>query len=163
MGKRWLLIGFLAAGIAGAQTEKGYITDRKIEPGMFNQLVRLLEQEMQPGGRFEFVSEAERAAVERELTLMGGVLQGHETLASLAEEDKIALINAQERANAILTQRDGERLICERRKLVGSNMRQSVCETYAERQARIRGSRDHANKLNRRIQQCNEAGVCVSG
>jgi hypothetical protein len=163
MSKRWLLVALLATGIAGAQTEKGYITDRKIEPGMFNQLVRTLEQEMGPGGRFEFVSDAERSAVTHELSVMGGLLQGHETLATLREDDKISLINAQERANAILTQRDGERLICERRKLVGSNMRQSVCETYAERQARVRGSRDRANKLNRRVQQCNESGICVSG
>lgn len=163
MKMRWLLIGLLATGMAGAQTEKGYITKRKIEPGMFNQMVRALEQEMQPGGRFEYVTDVERSTVQQELSLMGGLLEGHDSLASLREEDKIKLLNAQERANAILTQRDGERLICERRKLVGSNMRQSVCETYAERQARIRGSRDDANRLNRRIQQCNEQGVCVSG
>ena len=46
---------------------------------------------------------------------------------------------------------------------MGSNRRDTVCETYAEQQSRSRNARFRADELNRRVQQCDENGRCTSG
>jgi hypothetical protein len=146
-----------------ALAAEGYITRRKIEPAMFPQLAEVLQREMQTGGRFEFVTANERGEVEAALESMRGLLAGKSTIEQLNDDEKVALINAQERANAILTRRDGERLVCERRRVVGSNLRQNMCETYAERRHRVQGTRERARQLQKNVQICDDSGRCVSG
>jgi hypothetical protein len=158
-----LVLPLLFAAGSAAAADDGYISGRKLAPTEFPQLAATLGREMDGGGRFEFVTAAERTAVESALAEMARLLAGHERLDTLSDAERIALHNAQERANAILTRRDGERVVCERRKTVGSNMRQLVCETYAEQQFRTRGARDRARNLNKRIQVCNDEGVCING
>jgi Arc/MetJ-type ribon-helix-helix transcriptional regulator len=114
---------------------------RKLQPQQFDQLVALIEQEMDAGGRYEYVSDAERAAVRRALDDMARLLEGVESIAALREEQRVALLNAQERVNALLTKRDGERLICSHRRRIGTHMRETTCETYAEQMARVKGTR----------------------
>lgn len=163
MANRLLVLLFvLSTGVAVAADE-GYISGRKLAPAEFPQLVQALGREMDAGGRFEFVTDGERASVEAALAEIGRLLAGHDRIESLPDAERIAVHNAQERANAVLTRRDGERVICDRRKVVGSNMRQLVCETYAEQQFRTRGSRDRARELNKRIQVCGDNGVCING
>jgi hypothetical protein len=159
----FVLLFLLLLSAAAAAAEDGYISGRKLAPAEFPQLVEALGREMDAGGRFEFVTDGERAGVESALAEIGRLLVGHDSIESLPDADRIAVLNAQERANAILARRDGERVICERRKVVGSNMRQLVCETYAEQQFRSRGSRDRARELNKRIQVCGDDGVCING
>jgi hypothetical protein len=146
-----------------ANAPEPYIDQAKVEPAAFPRLVQTLTAEMQPGGRFEELSPAERAAVERELELIGRRLAGHDSIATLDEAGRLEVFNAQERANAILAQRDGQRLICERRARIGSNRREIYCESVAERRARSEDSRRKARELDRRVQQCDDSGRCVSG
>jgi hypothetical protein len=135
----------------------------KLAPREFPLVAGWIEDEMQPGGRFEHVTRRERDAVAADLARMQGVLSGVAGIEALDEATRVDLLNAQERINAVLARRDGERLICERRARLGSNRRETWCETYAERQARIRGTRERANELNRRVQQCDDNGRCTSG
>lgn len=58
--------------------------------------------------------------------------------------------NAQASANAILGLRDGNRMVCERRKRTGSNRTELHCERYAERMERARGDRKVIDDLTRR-------------
>lgn len=157
-----LLVLFLGA-CGAASAGETYVTKKKIEPAHFDALVETLDGEMRAGGRFEHVSLAERARIHAAVSRMRQVLHGRQSIDELREHERVAVFNAQEEINGILTRRDGERLVCERRPLPGSHRKETVCETYAERMARQRGSRQRANELNRRIQQCNESGVCVSG
>ena len=157
-----MLVLFLGA-CGAASAGETYVTKKKIEPAHFDALVDTLDGEMRAGGRFEHVSLTERASIDAALGRMRKVLGGKQSISELRDHERVAVFNAQEEINGILTRRDGERLVCERRPLPGSHRKETVCETYAERMARQRGSRDKANELNRRIQQCNAAGVCVSG
>ena len=135
----------------------------KIAPAEFPAVADWIAGEMAPAGRFEHVTAREREAVERDLDQIRAVLAGVERIEDLDESTRVGLLNAQERINAVLTRRDGERLVCERRARLGSNRRETWCETYAEQQDRIRNTRERTDRLNRRIQQCDDNGRCVSG
>jgi hypothetical protein len=158
-----LALASLAATVHAANAPEPYIEPSKVEPANFPRLVATLTGEMQPGGRFEELSPTERAAVERELALIGRRLEGHASIDTLDEAARIEVFNAQERANAILARRDGQRLVCERRARIGSNRRELYCETVAERRARSDDSKRRARELDRRVQQCDDSGRCVSG
>ncbi len=153
----------LAAGSLPVFADADYVTRRKIEPARFDEFVGVLTTELRAGGRFEYVTVAERDRIDAALARMDRVLEGKRTIAELDEREKVAVFNAQEEINAILTKRDSERLVCQRRETVGSHRKETVCETYGEKMARSRGSRERANELNRRIQQCDADGRCRSG
>lgn len=137
----------LAIGATPAQAGTSARVDaRKVEPSLFPQLVEVIEQEMGEGGRYEYVSESERAAVRRNLATMANLLDGRRVLDELNEDQLVQLMNAQERANAILGNRDSERLVCERRKTIGTHRRDVHCETYGQRMARIQGTHKTARR-----------------
>lgn len=146
----------LLAYCAAAAADAGYVTRGKIEPARFAELATALESEMRSGGRFEYVTLAERARIDAALQRMGDALHGKQALGELSERERVAVFNAQEEINGILARRDGERLVCAHREVVGSHRKLTVCETYAERMARIKGSRQRADELNRRVQTCRE-------
>ena len=146
--------------LAGAASAKdGYVTKKKIEPASFSQLEALLQEEMDVGGRFAYVEAGERTTINTSLARMRDLLAGKRTLAELDEDERVAVFNAQAQINAILTRRDGERMICERRAMVGSHRKETVCETYADKMARIKDSRDTMDGLNKRVQACRELTV----
>ena len=151
-----LLAAALAASSGALAADAPYLTRTKIEPAQFEQLVALLEREMGTGGRFEWIEPAERAEVEAALARMRERLRGRTSLTALGEDERIAVFNDQEAVNAILTRRDSERRVCERRMLVGSHRKETVCETYGQRMARIKGSRERMEELNHRVQRCRE-------
>jgi hypothetical protein len=139
---------------AFAATQPGaepFISEAKLQPSEFDAFAAELRSEMDPPGRFEWVKEDERIKVLKALDEMGRILEGHASVAELRETDKVALINAQEVANAILTKRDKERLICERRKIVGSQMPQSVCETYGEKMMRTADAKKRYREMEQVI------------
>jgi hypothetical protein len=126
------------------------IPNERIEPKAFPEFAQSIKTQMEPGQRFEFVTEKERITVERSLDDMVRILAGHESLGELKEEDKIKLINAQSQANAILNHRDRDRLICERRILVGSHFPETVCETYGEKVTRTEAARKRVREMEQR-------------
>jgi hypothetical protein len=91
-----------------------------------------IRDEIKPGGRYEFLKEADRLKVEARLSTIEDVLQKHADQNGLNSNDKLALINAQEEVNSILNHNDANRLICESRAPVGSNLPVKTCRTYGE-------------------------------
>jgi hypothetical protein len=91
-----------------------------------------IRQEMKPGGRFEYVTAQERHEVDRQLDTIKALLEKRAG-ERLSENDQLDLLAAQETANAILTQRDGRRLICDYTAPTGSNRKVKQCITYADR------------------------------
>ncbi|HWU52899.1 MAG TPA: hypothetical protein VN153_08795 [Tahibacter sp.] len=100
-----------------------------------------IRQEMKAGGRFEYVNAAERRQVEEQLDAIAAVLRKRAG-AKLDDDDQLEIYAAQETANAILTQRDGRRMICEYSAPTGSNRKVKQCVTYADRM------RAHAESRN---------------
>ena len=145
-----VLLCAVPCAFAGRKDEP-IIPPEKLRPADFDAFAARLRGEMDPPGRFMWVTEEERVKVLKALDEMGRILEGHDNVAELRETDKVALINAQEVANAILTKRDKERLICERRKIVGSQMPQSVCETYGEKMMRTAEARKRYREMEQVI------------
>ena len=153
MRPMWLfaLLVLAPAALAAKKDEEAIIPVERLQPAQFDAFVATLRGEMDPPGRFQWVTPAERTKVLKALDEMGRILEGHESLAELRETDKVALLNAQEVANAILTMRDKDRLICERRVLVGSHFPQSVCETYGEKMTRTEDARKRVREMEQVI------------
>jgi hypothetical protein len=166
MARMPLFAALIALCGAAVAADAGFVTRKKIDPSQFASLTAALEAEMRTGGRFEYVTPPERERIDAALQRMGSMLHGKRELGELSERERVAVFNAQEEINGILTKRDGERLICANKQMVGSHRKLTVCETYAERMTRIKGSREQADDLNKRVQACREIttrGVQNSG
>ena len=91
-----------------------------------------IRAEMKPGGRYEFLKNDERARIDARMATMEAVLQKHADQNDLSTNDKITLVNAQEEVNSILKHNDANRLVCESRAPIGSNLPVKTCRTYGE-------------------------------
>jgi hypothetical protein len=91
-----------------------------------------IRDQLRPGGRYEFVKNDDRAKIDARLATMEGILVRHASQNDLSGNDKIAMLNAQEEINGILRHNDTNRLICESRPPMGSNLPIKTCRTYGE-------------------------------
>ena len=98
----------------------------------FEQDSARIRKEMQPGGKYGYISNSERSRVEARLGDMQKLLSEHPNAADLGPSDKVALFNAQEEINGILDHNDNNRLVCEHTLPVGSHIPVTTCHTYAE-------------------------------
>ncbi len=126
----------------------GAMAAEKLDPALqavtkekFDDQAAAIRQQMKPGGRWEFVDSDERASVNSRLDEIASVLAAA-TADELSREQKAKVLQAQEDVNAILTKKDGRRLICQQVAPTGSNRKQKQCSTFAERERQRRDSRD---------------------
>lgn len=117
----------------------------------FAQQIEQIRSEIKPGGRYEFINDAENHQITVSIDQINAILSKHGDSSPLSQTEKIAIYNAQEEINAILKRRDGERLICENVQQIGSHKRQVVCQTYADQERKKQQDRDTI----RRIQSSN--------
>ena len=106
----------------------------------FDDQAQAIRQQMEEGGRYEFVSQAERVQVEQGLTRVADILARHDDPQAFTDKDKRELVQAQENVNAILTHNDGRRVICERRAPTGSRLGKDYCRTFAEQERERRAT-----------------------
>jgi hypothetical protein len=121
----------LTPGLGQAKESSLPIVDAERQERFADQAAAI-RQEMKPGGRFEYVTGQERNEVERQLDTIAALLEKRAGN-RLGDNDQLDLLAAQETANAILTQRDGRRLICDWTAPTGSNRKIKQCITYADR------------------------------
>lgn len=114
-----------------------------------------IRAEMLPGKRYADLKQRELNYVNELLQRIHGVLQTHGPVPRMAQEQRIGLLNLQERVNAVLTGNEANRMLCEWTRVAGSQRRQQICMTSAERE-RIR-ARDREMFLQR-VQQGRVAG-----
>jgi hypothetical protein len=108
--------------------------------------------DMEPNGRYEFISPDGRTRVESDLDAMTALLQKSHSVSEMAPADKVTLLNLQENLNGILTKSDSNRLVCERNAPLGSHIQGTSCQTYGQVERRRRESQkymdDHATDAN---------------
>ncbi|GMV31230.1 MAG: hypothetical protein AMXMBFR59_33550 [Rhodanobacteraceae bacterium] len=133
----------------GLALSMGALAAEKLDPALqavtkekFDDQAAAIRQQMKPGGRWEFVDSEERSRVNSRLDEIASLLASSASADELSREDKGKLLEAQEDVNAILTKKDGRRLICQQVAPTGSNRKQKQCSTYAERERQRRDSRD---------------------
>jgi len=111
----------------------------------FNAEAANIREQMHSGGLYGYIKSADRARVETRLDQMQKLLQTHATEGDLPRADKIALVNAQEEVNGILRHNDVNRLVCESRAPVGSNIPVTTCRTFGEMEDQRREAQKSVN------------------
>lgn len=135
-----LFVAALTPSMAGKDDTSRFVDIDKQQ--QFDEQAAGIRKEMQPGGRFEFVTPEERGNVDAELERIAAVLKKRAG-GMLDDDDRLDIYAAQETANAILTQRDGRRLICEFSAPTGSNRKVKQCVTYADRMRAHKETRNY--------------------
>ncbi|HSX60444.1 MAG TPA: hypothetical protein VLF18_09625 [Tahibacter sp.] len=152
-----LIFAALTPAIAAKETSPRFVDIEKQQ--QFDDQAMAIRQEMKPGGRFEFVTAEERHSVEAELDRIAALLRKRQG-GELDDDDRLDIYAAQETANAILTQRDGRRLICEFSAPTGSNRKVKQCATYADR---MRAHKETRNYLRETFGKSPSAGEKIDG
>jgi hypothetical protein len=109
--------------------EKALNADTKESFAVVSENIR---NEMQKGGRYEFVEPKERGQIDKSLTEMTALFDQYGSVSAMNQDTKVKLFNDQEVVNSILTKRDRDRVICTNQAPVGSHIRQTSCHTYAQ-------------------------------
>ena len=108
----------------------------------FDQLAESVRKGMESDGKYEYVKPAEKATITKKLDEMDKLFEaGGGSVSTMKEDQKIALFNAQETVNSILTLRDRDRVICKKEAPVGSHIPVTSCHTYAQEVQAHEGSK----------------------
>lgn len=96
-----------------------------------------IEKDLADGDTYSEISAADRREVRASLDRISSLLDGGKSPDALTDDQKVALYNAQESVNTILTQAGADsRKVCTRETPTGSNRRVTTCTTVAERERR---------------------------
>ncbi len=85
-------------------------------------------------GLYEDMTEATRRDLISRQDRVLRTIDGKETSEQLTEDQRMAVFNDLEWIEAAINKAEGERMVCERRKKLGSNRTERVCMTVAQQQ-----------------------------
>lgn len=102
--------------------------------------VASIRQQMQTGGRYQYVDPTERATVNTKLAEMSTLFDRFGSVAKMNEDSRVRLYNYQEKVNGILTHNDVNREICQRVVPIGSHIPKTYCRTYGQIMRERRGT-----------------------
>jgi hypothetical protein len=83
-------------------------------------------------GRYKDMPSVKRAAILRNQDVLFAVLEGKAGIKELNVEQRTEAFNALQSINAAITDREDERVVCERHKPAGSNRVERVCRSLAQ-------------------------------
>lgn len=135
--KRSVLLFLLALVAASSIAAKENYKEKAVKADTkeaFTEVATTVRDEMENGGRYEYVKPKERVQVEQNLDVMGTLFDEYGTVQAMKEDAKIKLFNAQEVVNSILTLRDRDRVICKKEAPIGSHIPIVSCHTYGQEQ-----------------------------
>jgi len=102
------------------------------DPAKFEQQRAAIENGLN-GDRYSELTSTQRRQVQQALHEIQRLLDRQQAAGALHEEERVALFNAQEEVNTLLTKAaDDSRLICKREAKSGSHLRVNVCRTVAQ-------------------------------
>jgi len=147
------LVVALATCFAGQAFAKEHYREGSVKADTkeaFDEVAKSVREGMESGGRYEYVKPTEKTTIEKNLTEMDALfVAAGGTVAGMKEEQKIALFNAQETVNSILTLRDRDRVICKKEAPVGSHIPVTSCHTYAQEVEAHEGSKKQMDDWGR--------------
>lgn len=129
-------VAFALAVVAGPvaakkdkETEKVVLADT---PDRFASSATAVRDQMEPGKRFEFLSDIDRESVNRSLDLMAAMIEENGTVSAMSDSEQVRLFNEQEKVNGLLVQNAADRLICKYERPIGSQIPRKSCVTLRE-------------------------------
>jgi hypothetical protein len=154
-------IAALAFG-AALVASSAFAKDQKVDPAInastadaFKTVSAWVRTQMDEGGRYQETKPAERARVNDRLDDMAKVFEEKDDVEKMNEQQRMRLFNDQEEVNAILTKRDGQRLVCKDEIPIGSHIPTRVCRTMDE----IRFANKAKDDTMRRARQNGEGAI----
>lgn len=147
--RSWLVGAIVGAALlqVGAVYAKTEVIVKAENKDDFTAVVAAVHQQMQPGGRYEFVDKGEREKVDASFTDMQSLFDKYGTTAQMNQDTKIQLFNDQEAVNAILTRRDDKRLVCESVAPLGSHIPRTTCRPYREIELEQRQTQNYVQHM----------------
>ena len=97
-------------------------------------------------GIYENLSDAQRAELFTHQDAALRVIEGKQTADELSEPERLKLFNQLEAIEALVNQAEDQRLICERVATIGTNRKERVCKTVAQRREEMRFAQDALNR-----------------
>lgn len=146
-----LLALTLSTTVLGAFAKENY-HEKKVNADTqekFEQVAAGIRDEMQHGGRYEFVKPDERKTVDQKLAEINALFAENGSLENMKQDTKIKLFNAQEVVNSILTKRDRDRVICKNEAPVGSHIPVTSCHTYGQEEEARLGTHNQLDEWKR--------------
>lgn len=141
------------APMAAVPEEKGKPVVKADSKENFEAIAAAIHQQMQPGGRWQYVSPSERTTIDGNFADMRKLYDQYGTVDKMDSNAKIRLLEDQSSVNTILTKKDGDRLICQTEMPVGSHLPVKTCKTYARIQAEERGSQEYLRQIQAEPQE----------
>lgn len=114
----------------------------------FEAIVGAIRQQMQPGGRWQYIDKHELAAIDDSFADMQKLYGQFGRVSDMNQAAKVRLLADQSTVNAMLAKKDGERLICRTETPVGTHLPVTNCKTYAQIQAEKGEANDSLRKLD---------------
>lgn len=127
----WIVVVALVLALPVSAAEVEHVANADTAE-KFATVSKDIRHEMGAGGRYEFISSRDRAAVSDKLDAMAAILDKNGSVSAMSEADKTRLFNLQEQVNGALAQNASDRLICRNVSPVGSHIPVRTCRTYAE-------------------------------
>lgn len=107
-----------------------------------------LAEEIESGDAYVEITAMEKREVNQSLDRMQAWLESAGSVDAMSEDQRIRLLNEQEKINTMLTGVAADsRMVCTREQSVGSRMRQTVCFTVAERRRRREADAEGVNRI----------------
>lgn len=122
----------------------------------FEAVVAAIHRQMEPGGRWQYIDKSERKTIDGSFADMAKLYDQFGSVDKMDASARMRLLADQSTVNAILTRKDGERLVCQTVLPVGSHLPVRNCKTYAQIQAEQRGASEMLRQLNTTGGQLNQ-------
>lgn len=148
--RSWLIGAMVGIALLQASAVYAYKTEVVVKADNkddFTAVVAAVHQQMQPGGRYEFVDKRNREKIDASFTDMQSLFDKSGTVAQMNQDQKVQLFNDQETVNAILTHDDGNRLVCESVAPMGSHIPKTTCRTYRQVEMERRQTQDYQQRM----------------
>lgn len=124
----------------------------------FDAVAAAIRQQMQPGGRWQYISKSERATIDSSFSDMSALYAQFGSVDKMDAASRARLLADQNTINTILTKKDGDRLICQSQIPVGSHLPVKTCKTYAQIQAEQKGAQEYLRRNAPTTQNTNAYG-----
>lgn len=108
-----------------------------------------INKQMQTGGRWQYVNDTERQKLATGFSSMRTLFDQYGTVDKMGPVARDRLLAAQNEVNEILTRSDGNRLVCEYTRPVGTHFPVKTCKTYAQSE---REAHQAAQELEKQMQ-----------
>jgi hypothetical protein len=142
----WLLSFLLMAPAAFASVDRGVLQFDAIR----SQQAEIRASVEARAGLYKDLPSNTRSELLAKTSLLLRLMEGKQSTNDLNEEQKMEVFNTLEWIEAAVNNAEDERLICERRQILGSTRKERVCKTAAQLRAEHEAARE---RLDRRNQQ----------